>query len=134
MSTSRETIVREIDVMLDRLRSVSVSEAEIARKEHSLKNEMILDCLEFLLNRPDAEEMLKASYKAVTDYPLESLKLAPRPYGALRRCGNILTVGDLLELSDEQLRRIRGIGSSAYIEVKERLKVFKKKHGIPELE
>lgn len=130
MSISREDIVREIGVMLNRLRDDSVSEAEIARKEHSLKNEMMLDCLEFLLNRPDAAEMLKYSFKSPADYPIESLKLSTRPYRALRRCGTIQTVADLLELPDAQLRKIRGIGSAAYIEIQERLRVFKKEHGL----
>ena len=51
------------------------------------------------------------------DAPIETLDLSPRAYNALKRSG-LLTVQQVLALSDEELRRLRNLGSRAFIEIK----------------
>jgi DNA-directed RNA polymerase subunit alpha len=52
--------------------------------------------------------------------PIEDLNLSIRAYNVLRRNG-LLTVGKVLEKSEEELLALRNLGRKAYDELRERL-------------
>jgi DNA-directed RNA polymerase subunit alpha len=56
------------------------------------------------------------------DMPIEELDLPMRAYNSLKR-NNIVKVGQLLQLSDEDLLRMRNFGKKSLDEMKERLRM-----------
>ena len=54
------------------------------------------------------------------DTPIETLDLFLRAYNTLKRSG-LLTVQQVLALNDEDLLRLRNLGSRAFIEIKVKL-------------
>ena len=56
------------------------------------------------------------------DMPIEDLDLPMRAYNSLKR-NNIVKVGQLLQLSDEDLLRMRNFGKKSLDEMKERLRM-----------
>ena len=77
-----------------------------------------------LLGRPEAvEEPARAA--AVQpfegyDMPIEQLELSVRAYNCLKRSG-LMTVGAVLEKSEEELLALRNFGEKSYFELKEKL-------------
>ena len=58
----------------------------------------------------------------VLDMPIEDLDLPMRAYNSLKR-NNIVKVGQLLQLQDEDLLRMRNFGSKSLDEMKDRLRM-----------
>jgi DNA-directed RNA polymerase subunit alpha len=56
------------------------------------------------------------------DMPIEELDLPMRAYNSLKR-NNIVKVGQLLQLSDDDLLRMRNFGRKSLDEMKERLRM-----------
>jgi DNA-directed RNA polymerase subunit alpha len=56
------------------------------------------------------------------DMPIEELDLPMRAYNSLKR-NNIVKVGQLLQLSDDDLLRMRNVGKESLDEMKERLRM-----------
>ena len=56
------------------------------------------------------------------DMPIEDLDLPMRAYNSLKR-NNIVKVGQLLQLQDEDLLRMRNFGKKSLDEMKERLRM-----------
>ena len=56
------------------------------------------------------------------DMPIEDLDLPMRAYNSLKR-NNIVKVGQLLQLSDDDLLRMRNFGKKSLDEMKERLRM-----------
>jgi DNA-directed RNA polymerase alpha subunit len=56
------------------------------------------------------------------DMPIEELDLPMRAYNSLKR-NNIVKVGQLLSLQDEDLLRMRNFGKKSLDEMKERLRM-----------
>ena len=56
------------------------------------------------------------------DMPIEDLDLPMRAYNSLKR-NNIVKVGQLLQLQDEDLLRMRNFGKKSLDEMKERLQM-----------
>jgi DNA-directed RNA polymerase subunit alpha len=56
------------------------------------------------------------------DMPIEELDLPMRAYNSLKR-NNIVKVGQLLQLQDEDLLRMRNFGKKSLDEMKERLRM-----------
>jgi DNA-directed RNA polymerase subunit alpha len=56
------------------------------------------------------------------DMPIEELDLPMRAYNSLKR-NNIVKVGQLLQLKDEDLLRMRNFGKKSLDEMKERLRM-----------
>ena len=56
------------------------------------------------------------------DMPIEELDLPMRAYNSLKR-NNIVKVGQLLHLQDEDLLRMRNFGKKSLDEMKERLRM-----------
>jgi DNA-directed RNA polymerase subunit alpha len=54
--------------------------------------------------------------------PIEELDLPMRAYNSLKR-NNIVKVGQLLQLSDDELLRMRNFGKKSLDEMKERLRM-----------
>jgi DNA-directed RNA polymerase subunit alpha len=77
-----------------------------------------------LLGRPEAadeparavETQLFEGY----DMPIEQLELSVRAYNCLKRSG-LMTVGAVLEKSEEELLALRNFGEKSYLELKEKL-------------
>lgn len=57
------------------------------------------------------------------DMPIEQLNLSVRTFNCLKRAG-ITKVGELLEMSEQELLRIRNLGHKALEEVREQLRVL----------
>ena len=55
------------------------------------------------------------------EMPIEELDLPMRAYNSLKR-NNIVKVGQLLQLSDDELLRMRNFGKKSLDEMKERLR------------
>jgi len=58
----------------------------------------------------------------VLDMPIEDLDLPMRAYNSLKR-NNIVKVGQLLQLQDEDLLRMRNFGKKSLDEMKDRLRM-----------
>jgi len=77
-----------------------------------------------LLGRPEAAE--EPARVAETqpfegyDMPIEQLDLSVRAYNCLKRSG-LMTVGTVLEKSEEELLALRNFGEKSYFELKEKL-------------
>ncbi len=56
------------------------------------------------------------------EMPIEELDLPMRAYNSLKR-NNIVKVGQLLQLSDDELLRMRNFGKKSLDEMKERLRM-----------
>src|SRR5581483_4022598 len=54
------------------------------------------------------------------EMPIEKLDLTPRAYNSLKRA-NISKVGELLEMSEEELLSVRNFGKKSLDELRERL-------------
>ena len=52
----------------------------------------------------------------ILDHPIEDLELNARPANCMRRA-QILTIGDLVERTDEEVRNLRNLGSKSYGEI-----------------
>jgi DNA-directed RNA polymerase subunit alpha len=59
---------------------------------------------------------------AISDMPIEDLDLPQRAFNSLKR-NNIVKVGQLLQLKDEDLLRMRNFGKKSLDEMKERLRM-----------
>lgn len=77
-----------------------------------------------LLGRPEAaEEPVRAAEAQPFegyDMPIEQLDLSVRAYNCLKRSG-LMTVGAVLEKSEEELLALRNFGEKSYFELKEKL-------------
>jgi DNA-directed RNA polymerase subunit alpha len=76
------------------------------------------------LGRPDAAET-PASTEAERpfegyDTPIEALGLSVRAYNCLKRSG-LMTVGAVLEKSEEELLALRNFGDKSYVELRDKL-------------
>ncbi len=69
-----------------------------------------------------AESGLPALPPNLLDMPIEELDLPMRAYNSLKR-NNIVKVGQLLQLRDEDLLRMRNFGKKSLDEMKERLRM-----------
>jgi len=59
---------------------------------------------------------------AMLEMPIEDLDLPMRAYNSLKR-NNIVKVGQLLQLSDDDLLRMRNFGKKSLDEMKDRLRM-----------
>lgn len=57
--------------------------------------------------------------------PIEKLNISVRTYNCLKRRG-ISTVGEVAEMSNEEMKRIRNLGIEGYNEIIEKLEEAKK--------
>ena len=77
-----------------------------------------------LLGRPEAAEepvrVAEAQPFEGYDMPIEQLDLSVRAYNCLKRSG-LMTVGAVLEKSEEELLALRNFGEKSYFELKEKL-------------
>ena len=77
-----------------------------------------------LLGRPEAIEVPVRAAEAAPfegyDMPIEQLDLSVRAYNCLKRSG-LMTVGAVLEKSEEELLALRNCGEKSYFELKEKL-------------
>ena len=77
-----------------------------------------------LLGRPEAaEEPMRTAEIAPFegyDMPIEQLDLSVRAYNCLKRSG-LMTVGAVLEKSEEELLALRNFGEKSYFELKDKL-------------
>ena len=72
---------------------------------------------------PTVERGLGAGIQLAPDkynMPIEDLNLSMRAYNCLRRSG-LMTVGQVLEKSEEELLALRNFGHKSYVELRERL-------------
>ena len=71
------------------------------------------------------EEMKKnlALPEGVAEIPIEGLDLSTRPYNCLKRA-RINTVGQLQEMTEEKLLRVRNLGRKAMEEIQSKLKEY----------
>ena len=76
------------------------------------------------LSRPDSVSSGAVAEAAQTfdgyDTPIEDLDLSVRAYNCLKRSG-LMTVGAVLEKSEEELLALRNFGEKSYFELKEKL-------------
>ena len=75
-----------------------------------------------LTSEAEAEADSDALPANVLDMPIEDLDLPMRAYNSLKR-NNIVKVGQLLQLEDEDLLRMRNFGRKSLDEMKERLRM-----------
>lgn len=77
-----------------------------------------------LLGRPEAAEEPAATREAAPfegyDTPIEQLDLSVRAYNCLKRSG-LMTVGAVLEKSEEELLALRNFGEKSYLELRDKL-------------
>jgi DNA-directed RNA polymerase subunit alpha len=77
-----------------------------------------------LLGRPEAIEEPVREQAAQPfegyDMPIEQLDLSVRAYNCLKRSG-LMTVGAVLEKSEEELLSLRNFGEKSYLELKDKL-------------
>lgn len=77
-----------------------------------------------LLGRPEAVEEPAREQQAAPfegyDMPIEQLDLSVRAYNCLKRSG-LVTVGAVLEKSEEELLSLRNFGEKSYMELREKL-------------
>src|SRR5690606_7283589 len=82
------------------------------------------------LARPEAAEELARPEETQQfegyDTPIEALNLSVRAYNCLKRSG-LMTVGAVLEKSEEELMSLRNFGEKSYIELRDKLV----EHGFP---
>ena len=71
---------------------------------------------------PGAEDVPALVSANLLDAPIEELDLPMRAYNSLKR-NNIVKVGQLLSLQDEDLLRMRNLGKKSLDEMKERLRM-----------
>ncbi len=83
-----------------------------------------------LLGRPEAVEEPAAAHEQAPfegyDTPIEQLDLSVRAYNCLKRSG-LMTVGAVLEKSEEELLALRNFGEKSYLELRDKLV----EHGFP---
>ena len=76
------------------------------------------------LGRPDAAETAPATETERPfegyDTPIETLGLSVRAYNCLKRSG-LMTVGAVLEKSEEELLALRNFGDKSYVELRDKL-------------
>ncbi|MEX2446970.1 MAG: DNA-directed RNA polymerase subunit alpha [Dehalococcoidia bacterium] len=77
-----------------------------------------------LLGRPEAAEEPSRNAEVQQfegyDMPIEQLELSVRAYNCLKRSG-LMTVGAVLEKSEEELLALRNFGEKSYLELKDKL-------------
>jgi DNA-directed RNA polymerase subunit alpha len=82
------------------------------------------------LARPEAVEDIGRAEETVPfegyDTPIEALSLSVRAYNCLKRSG-LMTVGAVLEKSEEELLSLRNFGEKSYLELRDKLV----EHGFP---
>jgi DNA-directed RNA polymerase subunit alpha len=64
--------------------------------------------------------------EGVAEIPIEALDLSTRPYNCLKRA-RINTVGQLQEMTEEKLLRLRNLGLRSMEEIQSKLKEYKAK-------
>jgi DNA-directed RNA polymerase subunit alpha len=79
----------------------------------------------FRLGRPDVEETIEEPAAAAQqqdghDTPIETLSLSVRAYNCLKRSG-LITVGLVLEKSEQELLALRNFGEKSYVELRDKL-------------
>jgi len=80
---------------------------------------------------PSQPERLPASKVPLSDNtPIEGLGLSIGPHNALMR-GGIVTIGQLAQMSLEQILRVRNVGKKALAEIEEKLKAYLAEHPLP---
>jgi DNA-directed RNA polymerase subunit alpha len=76
------------------------------------------------LGRPEAAEEPERTAQAAPfegyDMPIEQLDLSVRAYNCLKRSG-LMTVGAVLEKTEEELLALRNFGEKSYLELKDKL-------------
>ena len=76
-----------------------------------------------IVNDGDADIYFYTSTPTSAYTGIDEMELSVRAYNCLRRAG-IYTVGDLRNMTDEDLRKVRNLGRKCFIEVKEKLRIF----------
>src|SRR5690606_12942021 len=89
--------------------------AEIMRDQLAVFQQIARPVVEDEPARP-AEAMPLEGY----DTPIEQLNLSVRAYNCLERSG-LMTVGAVLEKSEEELLSLRNFGEKSYVELREKL-------------
>jgi len=75
---------------------------------------------------PDDPDSLEDEiFVDVSNAPLEELGLSVRAFNSLKRDG-INTIGELMEMSEEDLRMVRNLGLKCFREIQEKLEEYKK--------
>ena len=96
--------------------SVKQHQDEIREKDLQVEKE---------LRQYSEEEMKKNGVlpKVIEEIPIEELELSVRAYNCLKRAG-INTIGQLQELSEEKLLRVRNLGLKSTAEIQSKLKEY----------
>ena len=97
-------------LMIDAINPLwQLAEAEIEEPNPELNNIIYNDS-------DEPEEAAPAPRADILDHPIEDLELNARPANCMRRA-QILTIGDLVERTDEEVRNLRNLGSKSYGEI-----------------
>ena len=99
----------------------AVKEASEILVDHFL----VLTGKEVVTRKNEAEEEIVV--EEASDILVEEINLSPRTTNALLN-NDIKTIGDIAKLSDNELRNLKGFGSKAFDEVKEKLMELEKEN------
>lgn len=117
------------DVNYDELQmEVKTNGATAPHEAISLASKILIDYLTVIVDLDEStheidfvEEKQVEEKDATLDRPIEELDLGVRAFNSLKRDG-INTIGELINKSEEEIIRIRNLGTKSLTEIKERLK------------
>ncbi len=123
-------VAKELNVTRERIRQI---EAKALRKLGHPRNRscvMAISVKQHQDERREYEEEMKkngALPKVIAEIPIEELDLSVRAYNSLKRAG-IYTVGQLQEMTEEKLLRVRNLGRKSLEEIQSKLKELNKEN------
>lgn len=111
--TPADALNRAASLMIDSLSPLwQLSDAEIEEQDPDINN--------VIYDNGDTTTVPITSKLDVLDRPIEELELNVRPFNCMRRAG-IVTIGDLVQHTDEEVKNFRNLGSKSFDEIVDRL-------------
>ena len=106
-------------------RELNLNNYRIKQRKILFQRTDVLQGLEILFNAiyPQLDKKDPPAMHAAERIPLETLGLSTRCYTALFRNG-VCTVADLLRLTEDDIRRARGVGAKCAAEIREKREAF----------
>ena len=123
-------VAKELNVTRERIRQI---EAKALRKLGHPRNRSCVMAISVKQHQDEIseyeEEMKKngALPKVIAETPIEELDLSVRAYNCLKRA-RINTVGQLQEMTEEKLLRVRNLGRKSLEEIQSKLKELNKEN------
>lgn len=113
--TSADALNQSASLMIDSLTPMwQLADTEIEEPNPELNNVI------YQSEDEDEQNAEGASRPGILDRPIEDLELNVRPANCMKRAG-IVTIGDLVERTDEEVKNLRNLGSKSFDEIVEKL-------------